>query len=93
MPQRQYFYTPILTEDHNIGERDVNGDWVVSSACSPGATNPAVPMGGVSAVRADGLMCLRVDMSNGRCVVSLPQAENQLHIGEDLVDIGTPGRS
>lgn len=89
MPARQYFYTPILIEDHNIGEQDVNGDYTESSACSPGATNPAAPLGGIKPVYDDDIMCLRVDTSNGRCVVSVLQETNQVYIEGSLVDLGT----
>ena len=79
MPQRQYFYTPIATEDHHIGATDVNGDYIASSAMTPGASNPAVPLEIVS-VCGDQLICLRVDVSSGRCVVSMPQTVNQVYI-------------
>jgi len=86
MPQRQYFYTPIATEDHHIGATDVNGDYIASSAMTPGASNPAVPLEIVS-VCGDQLICLRVDVSNGRCVVSMPQSVSQVYIEGNTEDL------
>lgn len=80
MPQRQYFYTPIVIESHNIGEQDVNGDWISSNAFMPGAINPSNPSGPIEIMSADSLICLRVDENSSRCVVSLPQSITQIHI-------------
>jgi hypothetical protein len=80
MPQRQYFYTPIVNESHNIGEQDVNGDWVSSNSSAPGVVNPSDPMGAITIMSADSLICLRVDENSNRCVVSLPQSITQIHI-------------
>lgn len=80
MPQRNYFYTPILTEDHNIGSKDINGDWVSSNSSVPGAINPSNPSGPIKTISADSLICLRVDENSSRCVVSLPQSITQIHI-------------
>tara|TARA_S200002703_G_scaffold61809_1_gene53699 strand:+ start:579 stop:980 length:402 start_codon:yes stop_codon:yes gene_type:complete len=82
MPQRNYFYTPIVTENHNIGSKDINGDWVSSNSSAPGAINPSNPLGPIGIMSADSLICLRVDENSGRCVVSLPQSITQIHIKE-----------
>ena len=86
MPERQYFYTPIATEQHRIGATDLNGDYVASTAMTPGASNPAAPLDTVS-VCGDQLICLRVDVSNGRCVVSMPQSVNQVYIEGNTEDL------
>jgi len=86
MPQRQYFYTPIATESHHIGATDVNGAYIASSAMTPGASNPAEPLQMVS-VCSDQLICLRVDLSNNRCVVSMPQSTNQVYIEGNTEDL------
>ena len=88
MPERQYFYTPVVTENHNIGEQDVNGDYITSTACTPAASDPSAPIGPPLPVSCDGLMCLRVDLDNNRCVISLPQSTNQIYLQENLVDLG-----
>ncbi len=80
MPQRNYFYTPIVNESHNIGSKDINGDWVSSNSSAPGAINPSDPMGPIAIMSADSLICLRVDEGSNRCVVSLPQSITQIHI-------------
>ena len=77
MPDRQYFYTPILVEQHNNGATDAEGDYIQSNSCSPASQNPENPMEMVIPVGA-GMICLRADDVNGRCVVSLPMSTNQL---------------
>ncbi len=89
MPQRHYFYTPILIENHEIGATDLNGDYTTSSACSPGAVNPSDPSGPIEVIVAVGMMCLRADNNNSRCVVSLPQSTNHAHIQGDEIDLGS----
>ena len=90
MPQRHYFYTPIAIENHNIGEKDVNGDYIVSTACSPGANDPGNPMNTISAF-GEGMICLRVDESQSRCVVSIPQATDQVILDGNTVGVITLG--
>ena len=87
MPERQYFYTPILLEQVNIGEKNAEGVYIASDSCSPGADNPDDP-GVMISVEAEGLMCLRVDEDNNRCVVSMPQHLNTIGI---LKPTGVPG--
>lgn len=86
MPQRQYFYTPIVFENHNIGEQDVSGDYIASTACLPGAADPGSPMEIVS-VLGEGLICLRADVSLNRCVVSIPQETDQVYINGNLISL------
>ena len=87
MPERQYFYTPILFEQVNIGAKNAEGVYITSDSCSPGADNPENP-GVIIPVTAEGLMCLRVDEDNNRCVVSMPQHLNRIGI---LKPTGVPG--
>lgn len=92
MPQRNYFYTPIVSENHNVGEQDENGDWVLSNAFMPGAINPLNPMGPIESISADDLFCLRIDENSSRCVISLPQSTTQIYIKEggvfQQIDLG-----
>ena len=71
-----------MTESHNIGEQDVNGDWISSNVFIPGAINPSTPLGPIKIISADSLICLRVDENSSRCVISLPQSITQIHIKE-----------
>ena len=86
MPNRQYFYTPIATEDHNIGEKDGNGVYIGTSACSPGSEDPEV-QGELVSVIAEGMICLRVDSVNNRCVVSMPDHITTLIFPEGIIGI------
>tara|TARA_Y100001938_G_C8071128_1_gene423137 strand:- start:1204 stop:1575 length:372 start_codon:yes stop_codon:yes gene_type:complete len=90
MPQRQYFYTPIVFENHNIGEKTVNGEYVASTACAPGANDPGNPMETLS-VFGEGMICLRVDISQNRCVMSIPQDTNEVIIDGNTVGVVTLG--
>lgn len=87
MPERQYFYTPILFEQVNVGAKNAEGEYIASDSCSPGADNPDDP-GVMIPVTAEGLMCLRIDEENNRCVVSMPQHLNTIGI---LKPSGFPG--
>ena len=88
MPQRQYFYTPIATENYHIGATDVNGVYIASSAMTPGATDPGAPLD-VIPVYGDELMCLRADITRDRCVVSLPQEIDQVLLSGSFIDLGS----
>ncbi len=90
MPQRNYFYTPIAIENHNVGEKDVNGDYIASTACSPGATNPSVPVETIPA-SGDGMICLRVDETQNRCIMSLPQDTDQVILDGNTIEVTTLG--
>ena len=89
MPERQYFYTPILLESVNVGAKNAEGVYIASDSCSPGADNPDDP-GVMIPVTAEGLMCLRIDEENNRCVVSMPQHLSTIGI---LKPSGIPGES
>ena len=88
MPDRQYFYTPILVEQHNNGAADAEGAYVQSDACSPASQNPENPMERVAPV-ATGMICLRADVVNDRCVVSLPLSTNELTFPEGIMDVAS----
>ena len=93
MPERQYFYTPIAIENHNIGAVDVNGDYITSISMTPGATDPAPPMDMIP-VSCDELICLRADTTRDRCVVSLPQTIEHIYMGgiqSDLANLTLGG--
>ena len=84
MPERQYFYTPILNEEHNIGATNLAGEYVTSTVCSPASENPEAP-GELVPVVSEGMICLRVDEVNSRCVISMPDHVTQLIFPEGIV--------
>ena len=87
MPARQYFYTPVCIEYHHIGAVNGLGQPVASTAYSPGTENPEA-QGEFIMPRVDGIICLRIDLVNNRCVVSLPQDANELILPEGAISIG-----
>ena len=88
MPQRQYFYTPIKEVSHNIGEKNGDGNYIGSTAYVPGAIDMGNPAEKTEPMIA-GMICLRVDASNDRCVISLPPSTEQIYIDSVLVDINS----
>ena len=88
MPQRQYFYTLLKEVNHNIGEKNGDGDYIASTVYVPGASDPGNPFEMAEPMIA-GMMCLRVDASNSRCVISLPQTTEQVYLDSVLMDINS----
>ena len=86
MPNRQYFYTPVLDEEHNIGATNLAGEYITSTVCSPASENPEAP-GELVPVVAESMICLRVDEVNNRCVISIPDHITSLIFPEGVLGI------